>query len=217
MQDEIRELSKEEYEQLKAAAEARRRPTILERNAREIVNNQFLIGEEGLEIGGKAWAMRKKGMNLTRISKELSVPYNVIEQCLAEFETRVAMEAGRMMHHFLALDNERIEDMLESWLPLAQATPITIEKVRGGEVFREEDFDRPLKASYFVLHAIQLRLKMMLATLRPGSPQEAASANTNIMVWLQQVLPGTAKAVSGKEFLVLETAAEKNHEEDRAE
>jgi hypothetical protein len=123
------------------------------------------------------------------------------------------MEAGRLMTHFCNLDIERIEDQMAYWLPIACGGPISIEKVRDGEVFSEADFDRPLKASHWVLDAINLRLKLLLAMNGRSGNTEAASQN-NIMIWLQQVLPGVTKAVTehqerGKgESLVLETQAE---------
>lgn len=212
MDEEIRQLNKEEYDQLKAAAERKRiRKSRIEINADKIVQGEMLVGEEGLEIGAKAWQMRKNGWSLPRIAKELSVPSSVLEECLKEFEARVSMEAGRLMQHFMTLDMERIEDQMAYWLPIATAGPINIQKIRDGEVFTEPDFDRPLKASYWVLHAIQTRLKMLLAlTGRTGASE--ATNSTNILVWLQQVLPGVGKAVSESQqradSLILETQAE---------
>jgi hypothetical protein len=211
MNDEIKQLTREEYEKIKEAARSRTRQTRVERNAQKIAQNEMLVGEEGLEIGAKCWNMRKAGASLHKIARELNVPIAVLEECLREFEARVSMEAGRLMTHFLALDNERIEDMLSYWLPLAQSGPIMIEKVRDGEVFSEPDFDRPLKASYFVLHAIQMRLKMLMASARPG--EASAVTTNNIVLWLQQVMPGASAAVGhsrtqAKDNLVLETAAE---------
>jgi hypothetical protein len=211
MSEEIKELTREEYESIKQAARARTKPSALERNASKILNSEMLVGEEGLEIGAKVWNLRKAGASLHKISRELNIPLKVLDDCLREFEARVSMEAGRHLAHYLALDNERIEDMMAYWLPLAQAGPITIEKVRAGEVFSEADFDKPLQASYFVLRAIQMRLKMMLATAQPA--QANAVTTNNIVLWLQQVMPGAGAAVShsqaqAKDALVLETAAE---------
>lgn len=212
MNEEIRELSQEEYDQLKRAAEHRRYyKGRLERNVDKMIESQMLIGEEGIEIGAKAWNMRKDGKSLWRIAKELRVPHDVLLDCLKEFESRVSMEAGRMMTHFANLDIERIEDQMAYWLPIATGGPINIEKIRDGEVFSEPDFDRPLKASFWVLKAIETRLKMLLALNGQGGGQEASQ--TNIMVWLQQVLPGVGKAVGEAkargEPLILETQAER--------
>lgn len=210
MDDEIRQLNKEEYDQLKAAAEHKRvKKSRLEVNADKIIENQLLIGEEGIEIGSKAWALRKNGWSLPRIARELGIPQQVLLDCLKEFEARVSMEAARMMTHFATLDIERIEDQMAYWLPIATGGPINIEKIRDGEVFSEPDFDRPLKASLWVLKAIETRLKILLAL--NGRSGGTEGSQTNIMVWLQQVLPGIGKAVSESqrpEPLILETEAE---------
>lgn len=208
--DPIRQLSQEEYDKLKSRYKTKTR---LEANAAEIVRQQMLIGEEGLEIGGKAWEMRKKGRSLARIAKELKVPMEVLQDCLKEFETRVSMEAGRLMTHCMALDIERIDDMMGYWFPLATAGPINIERVRAGEIFSEADFDRPLKAGYFVLQAIAMRLKMLLAMQgKESANAEQLPGNQNIIIWLQQVLPQVTKELQlghNGERLVLETQAEK--------
>jgi hypothetical protein len=215
MSDEIRQLSKDEYEQLKSAATARRSSkTRIERNAMAMVESQMAVHEEGVEIGQKAWEMRKKGLSLPKIAQELAIPQNVLRECLKQFEALVAMEAGAAMTHFAALDIERIEDMIGYHLPLATAGPITMEKVRDGEIFTEADFDRPMKSSYFVLHSIQMRLKILAAMNGPGT--EGAGANTtNIVLWLQAVLPGVTKAVADarprESELILETQAEQEN------
>jgi hypothetical protein len=215
MDDEIREISKADYEKIKEAVKVKRyQNSRIAMNAARIADSQMLIGEEGLEIGAKAWEMRKKGWNLVRISRELGVPHNVLDDALKEFEARVSMEAGRLMTHLMTLDMERIEDGMAYWMPIATGGPINIQKVRDGEVFAEMDFDRPLKASYYVLHAIQLRLKMLLAMTGRAGDESPATSQTNIMVWLQQVLPGVTKAVEdarGGESLVLETRAEREN------
>jgi hypothetical protein len=75
------------------------------------------------------------------------LPLAVIRNCLEQFEARVSVEAGRALEHYRRLDDERIEDLLKYWLPIATGGPIRIEKVRAGEVFSEADFDCPLNVS----------------------------------------------------------------------
>jgi hypothetical protein len=107
------------------------------------------------------------------------------------------------------LDDERIEDMMRYWLPIACHGRIRIEHVRDGEVYSEVDFDRPLKASFFVLQAINMRLKLLMA----ARPEGAKESQTSVLVWLQQVLPGVARVVQQverqpREMLEMGTEAE---------
>lgn len=143
--------------------------------------------------GLKVWELRKAGYSRREIAERLEIPLKVIDDCLGEFESRIGMGAGRAVEHYRVLDNERIEDLLRYWLPIATGGPIRIEKKRGGEVFSEADFDRPLRASYFVLQAIERRLKI-LAAGRPEDRKDGYS-QTNVAVWLQSVLPSLEKIV----------------------
>ena len=108
------------------------------------------------------------------------------------------------MEHYRVLDNDRIEDLLKCWLPIATGGPIRIEKIRAGQVFSEADFDLPLKASYFVLLAIERRLKIMAAS-RPEAGIDG-HGQTNVTVWLQSVLPSLQKIVQELDGDVPESA-----------
>lgn len=190
----LRPLTEEEFERLRASIRESRKPpeTRLQVNAKKIAQAQMAIHEEGLEIGLKVWNMRKVGRSKRAIQEELGISDTVLENCLREFETRLGMEAGRMAEHYRLLDDERLEDMIATQLPVAVHGRIRIEHVRNGEVYSEVDFDRPLKAGYFVLHCINTRLKM-LAAARPESG--AKETSTNVLVWLQQTMPGITKIV----------------------
>lgn len=214
----IRELTREEFELLRASIREdrnRRTETRIQSNAKRIAEAELSAGEEGLEIGLKVWTMRKEGCSRTEIRKKLGISHTVLDSCLQEYELRMGMEAGRMMHHYRALDDERIEDMMKRWLPIACAGKVTVERTgRDGEIYTEEDFDRPLKASYWVLHAMSMRLKLLMASRGDA----AKEGGTNVLVWLQGVLPGVQKVVQtveqqaqGREILVMETEAEKNN------
>jgi hypothetical protein len=191
----LRHLSKEEFEQLRGAIRAteRQRPKPrLQVNAERIAEAQMAAHEEGLEIGLRAWELRKAGKSKRAIVKEMGIDATVLDTCLQEYETRLGMEAGRMMEHYRNLDDERIEDLMAYWLPIAQHGRIRIEHVRDGEVYSEVDFDRPLKAAYWVLHAMSMRLKLMMASRPEGT---ARDSNTNVLVWLQNVLPSVSRVV----------------------
>jgi hypothetical protein len=199
----IRRLSREEFEALRASIIASRKPaqTRLQANANKIAQAEMALHEEGMEIGLLVWEGRKAGRTKRAIAKELGISATVVDACLTEFETRMGMEAGRMADHYRMLDDERIEDLMAYWLPIAQHGRIRIEHVRDGEIYSEVDFDRPLKAAYWVLQAIGMRLKMMMAARPEGGTK---AADTNVLVWLQNVLPGVSKVVREVEALNLE-------------
>ena len=159
----------------------------------ELANAESAPSQEAMDLGLKIWQLRKAGYSRLQILEQLEIPLKVIDDCLIEFESRIGMEAARAMEHYRVLDNERIEDLLRCWLPIATGGPIRIEKIRGGEVFSETDFDRPLKASYFVLQAIERRLKIMAAS-RPEVGKDG-HRETNVSVWLQSVLPNLERIV----------------------
>jgi hypothetical protein len=217
----IRQLTDEEYTKLLASIRksrevlAKNGQSRLEENVREITNAELAIGEEAAEIGLAIWKLRKEGNNLFEIHEQLELPLDVIRTCLEDFERRVSVDASRALEHYRILDDERIEGLLKVWLPIATGGPIKIEKVRAGEVFVESDYDRPLRASYFCLQAIERRVKILQAS-QPEATRNG-QGSTQILVWLQSVLPNVQKLVgqiesngraSAKETLILESDAE---------
>lgn len=212
----IPRLSPEEYELLTQSILKSRKPPRIQAIVNKILESEITAGEEGLEIGAKVWQLRKKGWSRTEIRKELGIPQTVLDNCLREFELRMGLEAGRMMEHYRLLDDERIEDLMRYWLPIACEGKIRIEHMRSnGETYTELDFDRPLKAAFWVLAAVNQRLKLMMA----ARPEGARESQTNVLVWLQNVMPGIQKVVQNveapREVLILETEAEKNYDATR--
>lgn len=202
----IQYLTRAQFEELRA--EARKHKQRIQANANKIAEAEVAAYEEGLEIGLKIWKLRKAGHPFNEIRHQMGISKTVMDTCLREFELRMGMEAGRMAEHYRMLDDERIEDMMRYWLPIACEGRIRIEKIRDGQAFSEMDFDRPLKAGYWVLQAMNMRLKIMAAA-RPEGQKES---NTNVLVWLQQIMPGVqnvVKNIEQVETLVMETEAEK--------
>jgi hypothetical protein len=215
----LRELTQAEYEELISRSRGKHQVSLnAETQLRSgvLADAEVARSREAMELGLKVWELRKAGFNRFQILERLEIPLNVIDDCLREFESRIGMEAGRAMEHYRVLDNERIEDLLRCWLPIATGGPIQVEKKRAGEVFTEADFDLPLKASYFVLQAIERRLKIMVGS-RPEASKDGYG-QTNVLVWLQSVLPSLQKIVqqveegdteSAKKGVVLKSEAEK--------
>jgi hypothetical protein len=192
----IRELTQAEYEELTAGLSRGHQGTTkteAQLSSGTLDDAEAAPSQEAMELGLKIWELRKAGYSRLEILQRIKIPLKVIDDCLREFESRIGMEGGRAMEHYRVLDNERIEDLLKCWLPIATGGPIRIEKIRGGEVFSEADLDLPLKASYFVLQAIERRLKIMAAS-RPEAGRDG-HGQTNVMVWLQSVLPSLQKIV----------------------
>lgn len=214
----IRHLSAEEFAALRASIRESRKATHnksrIQINANKIAEAEYAAGEEGMELGLKVWQMRKAGYSRSEIRKELGISLTVMDTCLREFELRMGMESARAMEHYRLIDDERIEDMLRYWLPIACHGRIRIEHVRDGEVFSEVDFDRPLKAGFFVLAAMNMRLKLMQAA-RPEGVKEGSSS---VLIWLQSILPGVQKVVRNIEEtspkLILETEVENGRESE---
>jgi len=124
----------------------------------------------------------------------------------------------------LALDDQRLDDLFRTWLPIATGGPIEVRKVdRKGREYTETDVDTPVRAAGIVLTAIQRRLQLTMAC-QPASVNSkdgSGSGSTDVLVWLSQVLPslpsaqkvvdqvnGTAPVSRGKQTLLLECAAE---------
>jgi hypothetical protein len=60
------------------------------------------------------------------------------------------------MHHYAALDDQRLEDLIQRWLPVATGPAPEIEKVgRNGHSFIELDTETPVKAAAIVLYTVR--------------------------------------------------------------
>jgi hypothetical protein len=194
----IREVSHEEYQRLRYQIMDCRRKRIARRlqdAATGLFRSQQTMEEEGFEIGHRVWQMRKQGRSLREISKSLRIPEQTLKPCLQEFEQRTMLEVGRAIEHFRALDTERLEDLMEAWLPIATGGPLKLERERDGMLVTELDYDRPMKASFIVLKVVETRIKLMLAS----QPDKSVQNETNVMVWLQQVMPQVSQAVRNVE------------------
>jgi len=124
-----------------------------------------------LELGRQIWHLRKAGYDRIQILEELEISVQQLEDSLTEFESQLGLDAGRAMEHFRQLDSERIEEVLECWMPLALGD--------GKPADEMNDFDLQLRASYGVLAAINERQKIMLAS-QPERPstREAKSSSS---------------------------------------
>jgi hypothetical protein len=171
-----------------------------------------------IELGSQIWEMRKRGLSVYEIHRRLGIPMEAVKEILEQFERCFYPDVGQMMQHYAALDDARLEALIMRWLPVATGPALEVEKVgRNGRAFTELNTDTPVKAATIVLGAIKSRMQLLMAC-RPESVGKDGSGSTNILLWLNQVMPGIQKVVSEvesatvsrpRETLVLECEAEK--------
>jgi len=171
--------------------------------------------------------MRKRGLSRYEIHRRLGIPREAVDEILQAFQQHFYPDIGQAMSSRLALDDQRLDDLLRTWLPIATGGPIEVRKVdRKGREYTECDTVTPVKAAGIVLTAIQRRIQLTTACQPESVNGGKDASSTNVLVWLSQVLPGVQKVVDqGKaqapgeqldgrpsqgprETLVLECAAE---------
>jgi hypothetical protein len=173
-----------------------------------------------MAVGSQIWEWRKKGVSVYEIHRKLGIPMEAVKEILENFERCFYPDVGQMIHHYAVLDDARLEALIARWLPAATGPAPEVEKIaRNGQTYTELDTDTPVKAANVVLGAIKGRIQLLMAC-RPESVNggKDGSGSTNILMWLNQVMPGVQKIVSqvertsvsrGKQTLVLECEAEK--------
>src|SRR5262249_48635071 len=117
--------------------------------------------EEKLEIGREIWRLCKTGHSRLEVLQKLAISVSQLEDCLLAFESRLPADAARVMEDCFRLDNERIEEVIECWLPIALDAPGTPDEVLAES---DADFELRLRASYGVLAAIDQRHKIIMAS-----------------------------------------------------
>ena len=135
--------------------------------------------EQELELGRQIWQLVRAGYNRIEILQQLGITVQQLEDSLTEFESQLGLDAGRAMEHFRQLDSERIEEVLECWMPLALGDGKPVDEMS------DDDFDLQLRASYGVLAAINEQQKIMLAS-QPERPS-TREASLNVLAFLQQL------------------------------
>lgn len=165
--------------------------------------------EATVKLGRKIWDLAMAGHNRDKIAQRLKMPIKIIEDTLNSYRIRL----GVSVDQYRLMDNERIERMINYWLPIALEGPVTVEKIRGQQVFRECDFDRPLEASKFVLQAIDKRCKVLEAagSIIGGAAQHFGIPGANkpygerqIFMWLKECGPSIDRLTREAESEVVE-------------
>jgi hypothetical protein len=158
--------------------------------------------EQTLELGRAIWREALKGRNRDQICIELGIAGPALDLTFQEFSKRL----GTSVDRYRLIDNERIERMITFWMPVA-TQKMKVMKLKGENVFIGEDVDRPMKAAYFVLQAMESRRKILGASATAAGRSEAqdpaagglegtkAYSERNIQIWIQNVMPSIDRAV----------------------
>ena len=172
-----------------------------------------------MELGSRIWEWRKKGVSVYEIHKRLGIPMDAVKEILEAFEKAFYPDVGTMIHSYALLDDARLESLIQRWLPVATGPAPEVEKVsRNGQPYTELDTDTPAKAATIVLGAIKSRIQLLTACRPEGPNGKDGHGQTNILMWLSQVMPGIQKVVNQvesapasrpRQTLVLECEAEK--------
>ena len=127
-------------------------------------------------VGAQIWEMRKEGCDRLEIIQELAISVQQFEDCLLAFESRLPVDAARVMKDCFHRDNERIEELIECWMPIAlgDGTP--------ADEMSEDAYDLQLKASFAVLGAIDARQKIFMAA-RPEKTS-VRDRSVDVLAWL---------------------------------
>jgi hypothetical protein len=167
---------------------------------------------QALALGSEIWELRKKGFSAYEVHRRLSIPMAAVEQILSEFERQLYPDAGATITQRLAIDDQRLDDLFKTSLPIATNGPVAVTKTdKKGREYVEMDVDTPVRAAGIVLTAIQRRIQLTMAIRPEGVVVKDGSGATNVAIWLSQVMPGVSKIVNqigGRQNLVLECAAE---------
>jgi hypothetical protein len=174
--------------------------------------------QQTLETGSKIWEWRKRGLSVYEIHMRLGIPMESVKTILEEFERHFYPDVGAAISQRLALDDARLDNLFATWLPIATAGPVEVTKVtKKGEVYSEMDSETSLRAAKVVLEAIGRRVQISVACRPEGLNGKDVSSQTNILMWLTQVMPGVQKIVNqvedtpvsrGRQTLTLECEAE---------
>jgi hypothetical protein len=140
--------------------------------------------------------MRKRGLSRYEIHNRLAIPLADVDEILVEFQKHFYPDVEGALSHYAALDDQWLEDLIARWLPVATGPAVEIEKVaRNGQSYVEIDHETPVKAAAVVLGAIKSRIQP-LAAFRPESVKgKDGAGSTNVLLWLQNVMPGIQKVV----------------------
>jgi len=139
--------------------------------------------EEKLALGARIWGLRKAGYDRIEVLREMGITVAQFEDSLREFESQLSVDAGHAMAESLLMNNEQIEEVITSLLPVALGDHHPLETANDSE------YDLALRAGYAVLGCINARCKIFAAS-RPEK-HSVRERSVDILAWLQQNPPNT--------------------------
>src|SRR5262249_11909107 len=151
---------------------------------------------QAMELGSRFWEWRKRGVSVYEIACKEGLPMGAVKTILEQFEKAFYPDVGAALHHYAMLDDARLEDLMRRWLPVATGPAPEIEKVgRNGQTYFELDNETPAKAAAILLGAIKGRIQLLMACRPQSANGKDGVGSTNILLWLNQVMPGIQKVV----------------------
>jgi hypothetical protein len=148
---------------------------------------------EDLELGRRIWDLALQGRNRDQIAQKLKISIDMLDNTLNAYRVRL----GLSIDHYRMLDNERIDKIVSSWMPVATEGPVRLLTFKKGEPILIEDFDRAMKAAYLVIQSVTTRIRILGASGALAAPGEAAGglegaksySERNIVIWLRETMP----------------------------
>lgn len=152
--------------------------------------------DQTIKLGRRIYQAALAGNNRDQIAERLKITLELFDEALYAYRLRL----GLNVETYRLLDNERLDRLLLKWLPVALGGPITIQKIKAGEVFTDPDFEKPLEAAKFVLQILDKRAKILggaekteAAGGMPGSVGGKEYSERTITIWLREVMPNIEK------------------------
>jgi hypothetical protein len=129
--------------------------------ARRVRLDKQLKADQYFERIHRAWTLRTEGKDYGQIAQALECSIGTVA---AYLRNAIASYRGSMiedMEFHRALENERMDKLLQLWWPVAMSESITLLKANGeGEAMPQEDYDRSLRAAQFILEIAKHRARV---------------------------------------------------------
>jgi hypothetical protein len=153
-----------------------------------------------LELGAKIWELRRRGLSRFEVSKRFGIPMEHVTEILEQFQSHFYPDVGAALHHYATLDDARLESLMARWLPIATGPALEVVKMTRHGSCIQLDHETPARAAAIVLGAIKARVQLLLACRPEGANGgKDGGGGTNLLVWLQNVMPGIQKVVTAVE------------------
>jgi hypothetical protein len=138
----------------------------------------------------EVWQRRLRGQSTMRIAEEMSLKPQEVVAMIEGAHEALKGDISRMAEVGLYLDLDRIDLLLERWLPIAEKTEHMITAMGQDGPYQTVDFDRPFRALLGCIELIKLRSK----NLGYEDVKEGAVSRTQLGI-LMRYLENSKEAV----------------------